>query len=168
MDTTEVWKDAVGFDNLEVSNLGRVRNKKSKELKSQRISKNGYCILTIKQGGKQYTTYAHRMVALAFLPREDGKDVVNHKDENKTNNNVSNLEWCTYSYNALYNGASKRAGDKMRGKHPSCKKVRCVETGEVFSSVRDAARKYGITMGISYCLCGKQKHAAGYRWEVCE
>lgn len=172
MTTTEIWRDAVGFSNYEVSNMGRVRNKHTKMPKSQRVSKNGYCILTIKQGGKQYTTYAHRMVALAFLPREEGKECVNHKDENKQNNAAENLEWCTPAYNNHYgthlaimtNTKRNRYGKRIRKINPEdgC-------TVAEYRSTTEAAEEHHVTPQAIYWALLKPTHTAvGYRWEVCE
>jgi hypothetical protein len=83
------------FDKYEISNSGVVRNVKSGRQIKQFQGKDGY--LRIQIAGKTRTV--HRLVAEAFIPSEVGKDFVNHKDGNKQNNNVENLEWCTRSEN---------------------------------------------------------------------
>lgn len=116
----EVWRMSKSWDNHIVSNLGRVAripyvkhtdrcdiNYKYKEYKLK-LSQNGY----LQVGGH----LVHRLVAEAFLPNPDNLPCVNHKDENKLNNCVDNLEWCTYAYNNAYNNRGKRVGDKLRGR----------------------------------------------------
>ena len=163
----EIWEKVKDFDNYIVSNKGNVINTKFGILKKQRNTKMGYKIIDLKENGKKKTEYIHRLVAEAFIPNINNLPQVNHKDENKGNNNVENLEWCTISYNNTYNGRAKKIGLKHRNSHPSCKKVKNIDTGEIFNSIRAAARAFNINaMGINYCIKGKQKTAAGYRWEV--
>lgn len=88
-----MWIDIL--DKYQVSDSGQVRNKYTGYTITQFVGKDGYVRLQI--GGKTRTV--HRLVALAFLPVEPGKDFVNHKDGNKQNNRVENLEWCTRSEN---------------------------------------------------------------------
>ena len=163
----EIWEKIKDFDNYIVSNKGNVINTKFGILKKQRNTKTGYKIIDLKENGKKKTQYIHRLVAEAFLPNLKKLPQVNHKDENKGNNNVENLEWCTISYNNTYKGRAKKIGLKHRNNHPLCKKVKNINTGEIFNSIRAAARTYNINgMGISYCINGKQKTAAGCKWEV--
>lgn len=172
MATTEIWRDAVGFPNYEVSNMGRVRNKRTKMPMSQRISKNGYCMITIKQCGKQHTTYAHRMVALAFLPKEDGKDCVNHKDENKQNNVAENLEWCTPAYNNQYGTHIERMTSTSRDRYGKRVRQIDVSSGKIvreYQSITHAAEMLGAThQAIMWGLAKPSHTACGYRWEVVE
>lgn len=104
----EVWKDVVGYEGLyEVSNAGHVRSlhwyggDNVVLLKSNK-RKNGYLSLCLTKNGKHKTYLVHRIVAEAFIPNPDGLEMINHKDENKANNKVENLEWCTRSYNQKY------------------------------------------------------------------
>lgn len=170
MITAEIWKKAIGYDNFEVSNLGRVRNIKLRLIKSQRMTPNGYPIMTLKENGIRNTEYVHRLVAKAFHPKSnfDGLQV-NHIDENKENNAADNLEWCTPTQNYCHNGRAKRVGENHKLNSPLRKAVKNVDTGEVYQSVREAARQTGIcNVSISCCLTGKQKHAGGYKWVVME
>ena len=88
---------------------------KGREMK-QHIHPNGYMIVGLTRNGRTQMMRVHRIVAEAFIPNPSQKPWVNHKDENKTNNAIDNLEWCTPQYNILYNGASKRAGNKKMGR----------------------------------------------------
>lgn len=167
MIANEEWRPVKGYTRYEVSDKGNVRNIHTKVPKAVRKTKTGYLIADLKENGKKSTKYVHRMVAEAFLPNPEALPQINHKDENKSNNMVDNLEWCSVSYNNTYNGRAKKVGEHHKENHPSCKRVRCVETGKEYVSVREASRKTGICgMCISYCLNGKQNHAGGYRWEV--
>lgn len=167
MFTAEIWKKAFGYETFEVSNLGRVRNTRLNIIKAQRKTPKGYAIVTLKENGIKHTEYVHRLVAKAFIPNPNNLPQVNHIDECKDNNNVKNLEWCSISYNNAYNGRAKQIGAWHKLHHPKRKPIKNIDTGEVYMSVRDAARKTGIcNISISYCLNGKQKHAGGYRWGV--
>ena len=97
----EIWKNVVGYEDFyEVSNLGNVR-RKSKNLKSF-ISPHGYRTLSLSKNGDCKSKIVHRLVAEAFLNNIEGKEQVNHKDCNKINNHVDNLEWMTSSENSLH------------------------------------------------------------------
>lgn len=108
----EVWRDIDGYDGIyQVSDLGRVRSRYSGEWKVLRAKKekNGYLRLDLSKDGKQKGLTVHRIVAMAFIPNDDeSKNQVNHKDENKENNRVDNLEWCTAQYNLTYNDLHHR------------------------------------------------------------
>ena len=84
----EIWEKIKGFDNYIVSNKGNVINTKFGILKKQRNTKTGYKIIDLKENGKKKTQYIHRLVAEAFIPNINNLPQVNHKDENKGNNNV--------------------------------------------------------------------------------
>ena len=118
----EMWKDIEGYEGLyQVSNTGQAKSLNYKgsgeaKLLKQSTNKQGYKRITLCKNGKTKRYSVHRLVALAFIPNPDNLPIINHKDENPSNNNVNNLEWCTYKYNINYGTARKRAGEKMRGK----------------------------------------------------
>ena len=113
MRDTEIWKDIKDYEGLyQVSNLGRIKslvcwagNKYSKKyIKKEKIlkfkpKKNGYFVVTLRHKNIIKYKTIHRIVAETFLPNPNNYPVVNHIDGNKINNNVSNLEWCTYKHN---------------------------------------------------------------------
>lgn len=113
-----VWKPVVGFESLyEVSSLGRVRNKKGEILK-QRIKRTNctcYKSVDLWKDGRYHKKYIHRLLAEAFIPNPDNLPMVNHKDEDGTNNFIDNLEWCTREYNVNYGTAKERRAKKIRG-----------------------------------------------------
>lgn len=100
---TEEWRPIIEYEGLyEVSNLGRVRNIKTHKLVMQSVVVSGYKRVTLYKENKPKTKLVHRLVAKAFLSNPNNLMVVNHKDGNKLNNIVTNLEWCTQSYNTSY------------------------------------------------------------------
>lgn len=95
---------------------------------------NGYQIVFLGNNGKRERHYVHRLVAEAFLPKAEGKDVVNHKDWNKRNNAVENLEWCTQKENI------KHSADRMRHPKAKCKPT---STGHKYISIyRSRGKQY--------------------------
>ena len=118
----EIWRPVVGYEGLyEVSNTGQVRsvgryyvNSLGKRffLKGKILSLSdngrGYLRTVLKKDNKESSKYIHRLVAEAFILNVDGLPAVNHKDEDKTNNSVDNLEWCTAKYNNNYGTKNER------------------------------------------------------------
>ena len=121
----EIWKDVIGYEGLYlVSNLGRVksikrqvaggvRNTPEKILK-QHLQKEGYFTVVLYKDGIPKRLSVHRLVAIAFCDNPHNFPVVNHKDENKSNNLATNLEWCTVIYNMNYGTVGKRIAAKKR------------------------------------------------------
>ena len=167
----EEWKtvtvDGEVFEGYEVSNMGNVRSLnyggRTGVVKVLRFKVAGrYLQVCLSKNGKRKMCYVHRIVAYAFLSNDDPKNKtqINHLDENPRNNHVSNLEWTTPKQNANHGTRNERAA-KTRGK-----KVRCVETGEVFESIIEAERKLGLTQGsICQCCRGKLKTCGKFHWE---
>ncbi len=118
----EVWKPIAGYGGMyEVSNYGRVISYKRGKGKLLRPivthgKWNGYLCVSLydKTNKTSRKVKIHRLVAEAFIPNDKHLPLVNHKDENKRNNRVDNLEWCSMSYNVKYAGASQRASETKR------------------------------------------------------
>lgn len=117
----EIWKDIEGYEGLyQVSNFGNVkslnynRSGKEKILKPQK-NKNKYLHISLCKNKNQKTFTIHRLVALAFIPNLHNYPCVNHIDENKENNHVDNLEWCTHEYNMNYGTLKERQSEKRKG-----------------------------------------------------
>ena len=113
----EVWKDIVGYENLyQISNLGNVKSVekyvnsclkhntkiKRKEKMLKQYNKSGYLQVALSKNGIKMFFLVHRLVAQAFIPNPNNLPQINHKDENKQNNNINNLEWCDRKYNCNY------------------------------------------------------------------
>ena len=114
-------------DKYECSDEGHIRNKKTKRVLKEFVGKDGY--VRTQFGGR--TRLVHRVVAIAFLPAEVGKDFVNHKDGDKQNNNVDNLEWCDRS------GNMKHAYEHNLKSSKGIKNGRCKLTEEDVSFIRE-------------------------------
>ena len=154
----EHWKEIACYEGLyEVSNLGRVKSLlhgKDKILKPWKTH-GGYLQVCLSKDGKVKHTLVHRLVADSFIPNPNNLETVNHKDEVKTNNVASNLEWMTRGDNIIYSKACKvQMFDKQTG-----------ELLATFPSTMEAERVTRIYQGnISSCCNGKRKSAGGYIW----
>lgn len=182
----EEWRDVVGFEGIyQVSNYGRVKSLPrvvrkggktgevlTKEMQlTPRQDQNGYTRVYLNENGRTRFMPVHRLVAKAFIPNPDNKPQVNHIDGNKSNNCVSNLEWCTNSENQKHayriglNRVTGRAGRPKVGVKridPSTSEVL-----DTYESINSAARKTGICApNIRKVIVGERTHAGGYRWEV--
>ena len=117
----EQWKDIFGYDGMyQVSDLGRVRSKKygdGRVLKNRKTNC-GYLRVMLCKDGNPKNYMVHRLVAQAFIPNSDeNKTQINHIDECKHNNRVSNLEWCTSQYNNTYNNIRRRCRENNCKRH---------------------------------------------------
>ena len=127
------------------------------------IDKDGYFRVCLCKENIKRSFLVHRLVAEMFIPRTDETtNVINHKDENKQNNNVENLEWCTVAYNNNYNDGYAKRGLKRR------KPIVAFRNGELlkFGSITEASKALGTSHGnIVMCLQGKRKTAKGYSFQ---
>ena len=175
----EEWRDVTGFEGqYAVSNMGRVKSLHrdlphaehgtwhiSERLLRQGLTGRGnggqyYGVSFHLGGGKMKMFKVHRLVADAFIPKVEGKNVVNHKDCNKLNNHVDNLEWCTDLENVRHAIAHNRFDYTSRRK-----KVMNVETGEVFESVKAAEEHYHVGNGAIGHAATKGYRCCGYHWQ---
>lgn len=177
----EEWRDIKGYEGrYQISSEGRVRS-------LDRIGKNGYSYkgkilkprptkrgyIKANLSGKIYAV--HRLVAQAFIPNPNNYPVVNHKDENPSNNCIENLEWCDVKYNINYGTANKRRGESIGydKDNPHSKSVlQCTIDGILvkrWNSQAEAARQLGISQGnISRCCIGTRNIAYGFIWKYAE
>ena len=181
----EIWKDVPYYDGAyQVSNYGRVKsftNGKT-HYKAQHDNGRGYMTVQLWKDGKGKKEYVHRLVALAFIPNPDKLPQVNHKDEDKQNNYVNNLEWCDNSYNNKYgtlperkrqtcieHGVYERTRERMKsdenpskknpkygGKNSAARKIIC--DGKEFDCIKDCAEYYDVSYSSMRCwLAGTNK-----------
>lgn len=164
----EVWKDVAGYEGLyQVSNFGRVKSLNFDGSGEERIMRpynvHGYLRVRIFKNCTKQSIGVHRLVALAFIPNPNNFAIVNHIDGNKLNNNAKNLEWCTNSMNLIH--AYRVLGCKASGGRPR-KKVRCLENGSVYDSVKQASVLTGVNRtSIISCCNGRYSQAGGLHWE---
>lgn len=164
----EIWKDIPGYEGLyQASNLGNIKslnynNTKKEKLLKTKYDKRGYLAIELRNKGKRYYTRVHRLVAMAFIPNPNNYPQVNHKDENKENNNVDNLEWCTNDYNAHYGTRYERIRTKL------LKPVKQYDLDgnyiQTFNSIEEAKKEVNNNHIGAVCD-GKRKTAGGYKWE---
>lgn len=185
----EIWKDVIGWEGLyQVSNLGNVRTLHYKKPYPRKLSKSkkGYLRVNLSQN-KKYKYYSvHRLVAEAFIPNPNNLPQINHKDENRTNNRVDNLEWCTNKYNCNYGHHCENVGKSRKGKKPTSSHVENIRKSHAlvqgkkvnqylpdgtfvrsYDSMGEAARSLNTyTSYISlYCLGKRKKLVKGYKFE---
>ena len=184
----ETWKPIKGYPNYEVSDLGRVRSLNwhnegyTKCLYLKKHPRGYHQVELINQDGKKMLL-VHRLVAEAFIPNPENKPQINHIDEDKQNNAVSNLEWCTRQQNMdayFTNHPDKRRPLNERIKRPT-KQQRLYPLRNKFligqfsmdgELIREWERARDIVIALNYnatsiweCCEGKRKKAYGYKWE---
>ena len=179
------WRDVKGYEGLyQVSNTGQVRSLdrivfqrhkdggqarhiyKGKILKLS-LQKNGYLTVDLHTGGNFHRMLVHRLVGEAFLMKPDGKDYINHKDSDTTNNNADNLEWCTQSENIKF------AYDNGRKHPPHERKVGQFDDSgnliKVWNSQTEASKALNTHQSNIYKACvGLRNKAGGFAWSYIE
>ena len=177
----EIWKDINGYEEIyQVSNYGNVRSKthvrvngknknyicvsKGKLLRPGKDS-SGYMIVVLSKNGKTKSYRVHRLVANAFIYNDNNYRCVNHKDENKTNNRVNNLEWCTHKYNNNYGTKPKKiskANSKSVNQYD--KEGNFIKKWYSMTEAGRYLKKERADVNISKCCKYKVKSAYGYIW----
>ena len=165
--TDEIWCPIKGYEGqYEVSDQGRVKSLKfGKEriLKPVRTPK-GYLTVELYKNEEQKRCKVHRLVAQTFIPNPDNLSEVNHKDENKENNSVQNLEWCDRKYNYNYGTRIQRISEK--NSKPILQYTKSGEFVAEWKSATDVQRTLGYFQNnISYCCNGKLKSAYNFIWK---
>lgn len=183
----EEWRDVKGWEGYyKVSNLGRIMSY-DKKVKARgvgyrvikgRILKptpnlNGYLYISLHNKNRGIKTYVHKIVAMTFIPNPNGLSEINHKDENKQNNCVDNLEWCTHAYNMNYGTANYRRGLKFRNNKIYSKPVVqfSLEGNYLneYPSASEATRQVGNPKSNSTSILGvcrgENYSAFGYLWK---
>lgn len=172
----EEWLEAIGYDNYMVSNLGRVTHKKDgktnsdytngKIFISQRTDRYGYKQVSLYSNGKQHSKTVHRLVLIAFIENPLNKAECNHKDGNKENNNVINLEWCTHLENMQHAYRTGLMHPEKLNKKVTMKTLDGVFKA-TFASMTLAETITGTSRQvIGQVISGRYKTAGGYLWEL--
>lgn len=177
------WKPVVNYEGLYVvSNDGQVKSLfRYKRTLKQSVGKHGYCTVELFKNGKSKRLLVHRITAQAFIPNPNCFPQINHIDENRLNNSVNNLEWCTAKYNANHGTRNERIRQhndystnerkqiaRINGKKVSKRTIQIIPNGiEIrYESAKQASIKTGIDHShICDAAKGKRKTAGGCRWE---
>lgn len=182
----EIWKDIEGYEGYyQVSNTGRVKSMcrrvncarggsrlMAEKILKPTIDRNGYLYVKLYIATEKKMFFVHRLVAKAFISNIENYNIVNHKDECPSNNNVDNLEWCTAKYNFNY-GTSKERMIQSQLNNPKASKpvVQKDLNGniiKIYPSAKEAHRQTGIhASNISACRNKYKEHktAGGFIWD---
>lgn len=147
----EKWLPVVGYEGRYfVSSVGRVKNSYGKMLRADTRLKTGYKYVILRNGTSGFHANIHRLVAMAFIPNPDNLPIINHKNENRADNRVENLEWCTYEHNL-------RVSAKFQDSF--CSIIQKDKSGQIvgrYASIREAARAIGKpNSATAICRCAR-------------
>lgn len=185
----EIWKDITGYEGLyQISNTGIIRSHdrlivippnpkstygfsyiKKGQIIKQITDKSGYMkVLLYDKNSNRKNAFVHKLVAIEFVDNTDNLPQINHKDENKSNNCVSNLEWCTAKYNTNYGTGIKRRSEKQIYNNNRVKAVAKIgDNGEIieeYISMRNAARINKLPQSNIFKSCNNNIKCGGYLW----
>jgi hypothetical protein len=175
----EEWKDIKGYEGLyQVSNYGRIRSldryiiykngkvifKRGQFKRIRKDSRDLYMLVDLSKDDSRETKLVHRLVADAFIRNQNNLPQVNHKDENKKNNNADNLEWCNQKYNTNYGTCIARIVKNNKDNYERLSKnVVCLNDMKVFKSTIEAGNYYNVDCSNVSRVCnGLRKHSKGY------
>lgn len=166
----EIWKNIEDF-NYQVSNLGRIKSLRSNKILQNVLGTDEYFKVCLHKDKKQYNKLIHRLVAETFIPNPENKPQVNHKNGNKLDNNINNLEWCTISENTQHsfdNGLQP----KLYGLDNKITKYK-IEVYSFYTGVyvttligKQALKDFGLDQSsVWQCLNGKIKKHKGFTFK---
>lgn len=152
----QIWKVIKDYPMYSVSNLGSIKNNKTGRILKQLNDNRGYLQVRLYNNGKAKTYKVHKIVFETFKGKITNKMVINHKDGNKYNNSLKNLECVTQQYNVLH--AINKGNFYLRP-------VYCHETGKEYTSLAEVSRELNVDAGNVQKVCaGKCKHTKGYHF----
>ena len=155
----EIWKPLKNFPSYNGSTEGRIMNIRTQRILKTFVNSQGYELICLRKNNKQYTVKVGRVIAETFLGEHPGMDV-GYKNGNRSQNDISNLEWRTRQ--ETIRDAFER-GTKTPSRQIA---IRVIETGDIYSSIRACAKDLGCCQSdISRCLQGKSKQVNGYHFE---
>ena len=155
-------KDIAGYEGLyAVTSCGKVWSYRNEKFLTPFTDKDGYLHVNLHKDDKMKKYKVHRLVAAAYIPNPDNLPQVNHKDENKANNCLQNLEWCDCKYNINYGTHNKKVSNSLK------KAILQYDLDGNFirewASARDVGKE--VRSNIGYCLRGRNKTAYGFVWK---
>lgn len=163
----EKWKKVKGYESYEISTYGNIKSLKNNNIKILKPSKSnsGYLQIVLCKDGKTKNHFIHRLVAENFIENKNNYSEINHKDENKLNNHIDNLEWCTRLYNMNYGNVKSKISNSRK-----IKVVKMMKDGSVikiYESIKAAAKENKVkeTNIVKCCKNIKgYKMCGGYKW----
>ena len=177
----EIWKAIEDYEGIaEVSNYGRVRtldriNNTGRRIKGKEkkltLRNDGYYCVGLDKEGKNTNFKVNRLVAIAFVPNPKNKPFVDHIDGNRINDIYTNLRWVDAQENRNNKECIKKHSQALRGQmagntNPSARKVRCIETGEIFDTMKEAAEKYNASISTICAVCNGRQKTTGFSEEL--
>ena len=171
-----MYKEIEEAQGIYIYDDGRVWSEKQQRFLSTSLDEKGYVKVSLWVDKKVKTIKIHRLVAKYFVPNPHNYKEVNHKDEDKTNNNASNLEWCNRKYNVNYGSRSKKVSNTLLNNNHNKRVLQYDKNGNFikeYPSIHEAARQLGKAsvhgeQNISACARGKTKTAYGYIWRFAD
>lgn len=174
----EIWKDIIGYEGYyQVSNFGNIKRIISKNRPKELIRKivykrNGYATVLLSVRQKVKLVHVHRIVAIAFIPNTENKAEVNHKDLNKKNNHISNLEWVTKLQNMQHVNSLKKWSNNAKSGKENKRSIPVIQLSKDGTIIKEwvnglqASKELNIATGDICKVCkGNRKSAGGYIWK---
>lgn len=171
-----IMKPIPGYPHYMATEDGRIWSNRAQKFMSQQTVL-GYKKVKVYENDEPKMVFVHRLVAYAFLQNPSNLPCINHKDENKANNHVGNLEWCTVKYNNNYGTRNERIGAnrshskefmerfQKAGTRAHFKRIICVETGEEFESVKAASIAKKANQTRISIVAKRGGTSGGYHWK---
>ena len=155
----EIWKDVIGYEGVyQINKNGDVKSLKRNtsgtfttidKLIRKQLDSKGYFVYKLSKNGKTKTKSLHRLLAESFIPNKNNEKVVNHKDGNPLNNNLSNLEWCSYSYNSLHGYTNNgRINSRRKLTEATVLEIRSRLKSPYYGIGKELANEYNVSQWI--------------------